>query len=478
MTPSNNPFRDDQQTLLTNKTFDEIAIGDSASLQRTLTKRDVDMFAAMSGDMNPTHLSDDYAMLLLDRQKVSGHAMWGGALISSLLGNDLPGPGTIYKSQQLNFHGAIELNDTLTVTIFVREKNSRDQTVIFECRAENQRGEQIITGVAEVHAPKTKATGNGIDPDSLTYHSRDVFSELVDLVRGWEPIPMAVAHPCSRTTLKGTLDAAKESIIEPVLVGPKDKIVAIAEKNSFDISPYELIDTAHSHDSAAKAVELCRSGRTEALMKGSLHTDEFIFAILNKANGLRTEARISHVFILDVPTYPRPLFITDAAINIYPTLEDKIHIVKNAIGLAHALGIDTPKVAILSAVETINPKIPSTMEAASLCKMADRGQITGAVLDGPLAFDNAISRQAAVIKGIESEVAGEADIFLVPDLEAGNMLAKQLTYLIDADAAGIVLGARVPVVLNSRADTPKARLASCAVAAAAAFARRSAVKTQ
>ncbi len=471
-----NPFRDEEQSLLTNKTFDEIVIGDTASLQRTLTKRDVDMFAAMSGDMNPTHLNDDYAKLLLDKQKISGHAMWGGNLISCLLGNDLPGPGTIYKSQQLNFHNALELDDTITVTIFAKEKNFENKSIIFDCRAENQRGEAIITGVAEVYAPKTKATGKGIDPDSLTYHNRDVFSNLVDMVKNWEPIPMAVAHPCSRTTLKGTLDAAKASIIEPVLVGPRDKIVALADKHFFDISPYELIDTTHSHESAAKAVELCRTGHTEALMKGSLHTDEFIAAILKKDRGLRTESRISHVFILDVPTYPRPLFITDAAINIYPTLEDKIHIVKNSIGLAHALGIDTPKVAILSAVETINPKIPSTLEAASLCKMADRGQITGAILDGPLAFDNAISKQAAAIKGIRSDVAGDADIFVVPDLEAGNMLAKQLTYLIDADAAGIVLGARVPIVLNSRADTPKARLASCAVAAAAAFARRGAIK--
>jgi phosphotransacetylase len=257
-----------------------------------------------------------------------------------------------------------------------------------------------------------------------------------------------------------------------VLVGPQDRIRQLAETLNIDITPYELVDTPHSHASAAEAVALCRAGRTEALMKGSLHTDEFMSAIVKKETGLRTAARISHVFILDVPTYPRPLFLTDAAISIYPTLEDKIHIVKNAVGLAHSLGIERPKVAILSAVETINPKIPSTLEAASLCKMADRGQITGALLDGPLAFDNAISKEAAMIKGITSEVAGEADIFVVPDLEAGNMLAKQLTYLIDADAAGIVLGARVPVILTSRADSPRARLASCAVAAAAAHASR------
>jgi len=459
--------------MITNKTFEEMNIGDTASMERTLTKRDVDMFAVMSGDMNPTHLSDEYAQLLLNRKKVSGHSMWGGALISSLLGNDLPGPGTVYKSQQLDFHGALELDDTLKVTVTVKEKYPEDGTVIFDCLAVNQRAEPIITGIARVGAPVSKMEGNGVGLAELTYHSRHVFRDLIARVGSLEPIRMAVAHPCSETALQGAVDAARANIIEPILVGPRERLHNLAQKLGLDISPYELLDTPHSHASAAEAVALCRSGRSEALMKGSLHTDEFMSAVLAKETGLRTAARVSHVFILDVPTYPRPLFITDAAINIYPTLEDKIHIVTNAIGLAHALGIELPKVAILSAVETINPKIPSTMEAASLCKMADRGQITGALIDGPLAFDNAISKEAAMIKGITSPVAGVADIFVVPDLEAGNMLAKQLTYLIDADAAGIVLGARVPIILTSRADSPKARLASCAVAAAAAVARRS-----
>ncbi len=458
--------------MITNKTFEELNIGDTASLERTLTKRDVDMFAVISGDMNPTHLSDEYAQMLLERQKVSGHSMWGGALISSLLGNDLPGPGTVYKSQHLEFHGALELEDTLFVSIAVKEKRAADNSVIFECRAVNQRNEEIITGIAEVLAPTKKATGEGVAAHDLTYHSRQAFNNLIKKVQDADPISVAVAHPCSKTALEGAVDAAQADIIEPVLVGPKERIRQLAAELEVDISPYELLDTAHSHASASEAVALCRSGRTEALMKGSLHTDEFMSAVVNKETGLRTAARISHVFILDVPTYPRPLFLSDAAINIYPNLEDKIHIVNNAVGLAHALGIEMPKVAILSAVETINPKIPSTLEAASLCKMADRGQITGAILDGPLAFDNAISKEAATIKGIQSEVAGQADIFVVPDLEAGNMLAKQLTYLIDADAAGVVVGARVPVILTSRADSARARLTSCAVAAAAAHAAR------
>jgi phosphate acetyltransferase len=458
--------------MITNKLFEEINVGDTATMERTLTKRDVDMFAVISGDMNPTHLSDEYAQSLLQRQKVSGHSMWGGALISSLLGNDLPGPGTVYKSQHFDFHGALELEDTLKVSISVKEKRAADNTVIFDCRAVNQRDEDIITGIAEVLAPTQKATGMGVDAEDLTYHARHAFRDLIEKVRDYDPISVAVTHPCSNTALQGAIDAAKANIIEPVLVGPQERIRQVADALEIDITPYELVDTPHSHASAAEAVALCRSGRTEALMKGSLHTDEFMSAVIKKDTGLRTASRISHVFILDVPTYPRPLFLTDAAINIYPNLDDKIHIVNNAIGLAHALGIETPKIAILSAVETINPKIPSTLEAASLCKMAERGQITGAILDGPLAFDNAISKEAAMIKGITSEVAGEADIFVVPDLEAGNMLAKQLTYLIDAEAAGIVVGARVPVILTSRADSPKARLASCAVAAAAAHASR------
>jgi phosphate acetyltransferase len=458
--------------MITNKTFMEINIGDTARMERTLTKRDVDMFAVMSGDMNPTHLSDEYAQMLLERKKVSGHSMWVGALISSLLGNDLPGPGTVYKSQQLDFHGALELDDTVKVSIAVKEKRSEDNRVVFECRAVNQRNEEIITGIAEVLAPTKKASGEGVAAYDLTYHARHAFQDLIEKVQNVDPIAVAVAHPCSKTALLGAIDAAQADIIEPVLVGPRQRIQQLADELEIDISPYELVDTPHSHASASEAVALCRSGRSEALMKGSLHTDEFMSAVIQKETGLRTASRISHVFILDVPTYPRPLFLTDAAINIYPNLEDKIHIVSNAVGLAHALGIETPKVAILSAVETINPKIPSTMEAASLCKMAERGQITGALLDGPLAFDNAISKEAAIIKGIDSEVAGQADIFVVPDLEAGNMLAKQLTYLIDADAAGVVVGARVPIILTSRADSARARLTSCAVAAAAAFASR------
>jgi len=458
--------------MLTNKTFNEIEVGDTVSISRTLTKRDVDMFAMISGDMNPTHVSDQFAKMLMESQKVSGHSMWGATLISSLLGNDLPGPGTVYKSQQLFFHGAVDLGDTLNVMIRVKEKHDDGKTVVFDCRVVNQHDEAIITGDAVVQAPPKKPTADADWLDDMKYYPRRAFQNLIAKVREYEPITMAVCHPCSRTALEGAVDAAEANLVTPILVGPTDRIRKVAEENDIDIGPFEIVDTRHSHGSAAKAVALCRSGAAEVLMKGSLHTDEIMSAVVKRDTGLRTELRLSHVFIMDVPTYPKPLFLTDAAINIYPDLEAKVHIVKNAIALAHSLKIKEPKIAILSAVETINPKIPSTLEAAALCKMAGRGQISGAIIDGPLAFDNAISKEAAVIKGIVSPVSGETDIFVVPDLEAGNMLAKQLQYLVSADAAGIVLGARVPFVLTSRADSPKARLASCAVAVAVAEARR------
>ncbi|MGH6942993.1 MAG: phosphate acetyltransferase, partial [Geminicoccaceae bacterium] len=279
------------------------------------------------------------------------------------------------------------------------------------------------------------------------------------------------------SSLRAAIEAADADLIQPILVGPEAKIRGVAEQFGLDISPYRLVDAPHSHAAAAKAVEIVREGRAETLMKGSLHTDELMAEVVRKEGGLRTERRISHVFVMDVPTYPKPLAITDAAINIFPDLETKRDIVQNAIDMAHALGIELPKVAILSAVETVTPKIPSTIDAAALCKMAERGQITGGLLDGPLAFDNAISKEAARIKGIRSEVAGDAGILVVPDLEAGNMLAKQLSFLANADAAGIVLGARVPIILTSRADTVRARMASCAVAVLLAHARRQTAAT-
>jgi phosphate acetyltransferase len=303
------------------------------------------------------------------------------------------------------------------------------------------------------------------EPEAAPMRRHAKYDQLIAAAREIRAVPTAVAHPCDESSLKGALDAAAAGMIQPILVGPEGKIRGIAEKLGADIEAAEIIDVSHSHAAAAKAVEIVRTGRAQLIMKGSLHSDELLAEITRRDTGLRTERRISHVFIMDVPTYPKTLFITDAAVNIFPDLEAKRDIVQNAVDLHIGLGLGTPKVAILSAVETVTPKIPSTIDAAALCKMADRGQIVGAELDGPLAFDNAISPEAARIKGIRSTVAGQAQILVVPDLEAGNMLAKNLTFLSGADAAGIVLGARVPVILTSRADEVRTRMASCAVAA-------------
>jgi phosphotransacetylase len=285
-------------------------------------------------------------------------------------------------------------------------------------------------------------------------------------------VTTAVAHPAERTALSAAVDAAAQGLIVPILVGPERKIREIASESNIDLTGIRIVDVPHSHASAATAVDLVRKGEAEVLMKGSLHSDEILGAVVAKETGLRTGRRISHAFLMDVPTYHKVLIVTDAAINIAPTLEDKVDICQNAIDLAVSLGVREPKVAILAAVETVNSKMQATLDAAALCKMADRGQIRGGRLDGPLAFDNAISKEAAGIKGITSAVAGDPDILLVPDLESGNMLAKQLSFLANADSAGMVLGARVPVVLTSRADSVRSRIASCAVAVLAAHARR------
>lgn len=307
-------------------------------------------------------------------------------------------------------------------------------------------------------------------PDTGVRH--DKYEQLLKQAQACTTIDVAVVHPCDDVSLRSCIDAARLGLIRPILVGPPERILASAEAAGLDIGSFETVRSAYSQDSAAKAVELVTAGRAEALMKGSLHTDELMGAVVSRQTGIRTARRISHCFIMDVPQHPNALIITDAAINIAPSLDDKVDIIQNAIDLAHAMGVTDVKVAILSAMETVTAKVPSTIEAAALCKMADRGQITGAVLDGPLALDNAISPEAAEIKRIASPVAGRANILVVPDLEAGNMLAKSLSFLAHADAAGIVLGARVPVILTSRADSLLTRLASCAVAVLVASARR------
>jgi phosphotransacetylase/acyl dehydratase len=447
-----------------NRTFDEIQVGESASLVRTLTADDVKLFAVMSGDINPAHIDEEYARSEMFH-KIIAPGMWGGALISTLLGTKLPGPGTIYLGQTLKFLRPVAIGDTITVTVTVAGKESERHRLMLDCRCTNQKGEVVISGGAHVLAPAEKVKRpRAVLPEVHLHENGARFRQLIGRTKGLTPSRTAVVHPVDGNSLRGAVDAAEADLVIPVFVGPAAKIRAAAAAEGIDLSPYELISTLHSHEAAATAVALARAGKVEALMKGSLHTEELMHEVVSRDSGLCTGRRMSHVFVMDAPEYPRLLLLTDAAINIYPDLEDKRDIVQNAIDLAQVLGIDTPKVAILSAVETVTPKLRSTLEAAALCKMADRRQITGGIVDGPLAFDNAVSEEAAKSKGIVSPVAGKADIFVVPDLEAGNMLAKQLEYLAEAQAAGIVVGAHVPIALTSRADKPLSRMVSCALA--------------
>ena len=446
-----------------NKTYDEISLGDHAELVRTLRPQDIELFAVMSGDVNPAHVDADYAKTDMFHHVIA-HGMWGGALISALLGTELPGPGTIFLNQSLNFEAPVGVGDTVTVRVEVTEKQGEGR-LLLACSCLNQSGQIVITGMARVIAPREKVRRPRVVLPEVHLHAQGAqYARLVAATETLDPVRTAVVHPCDPLSLIGALEAAEQGIILPVLVGPKAKIVAAAKLAQHSLDGIEIIDALHSHAAATTAVALVRAGKVDALMKGSLHTDELMEAVVDGTLGLRTERRMSHIYVLDVPTYPKPLLVTDAAINIYPDLAIKRDIVQNAIDLALALGTVLPKVAILSAVETVNPRIASTLDAAALCKMADRGQITGGLLDGPLAFDNAISPAAVAAKGIISDVAGIADILVAPDLEAANMMAKQLIYLAGADAAGIVLGARVPVILTSRADSALSRLASCALA--------------
>lgn len=447
-----------------NRTFDEIKVGDTADLTRRLKPEDIELFAVMSGDVNPAHVDVEYAKSDMFH-KVIAHGMWGGALISAVLGTELPGPGTIYLNQTLNYLKAVGLGDTVTIKVTVVDKDEAQRHVTLDCLCTNQDGDSVIEGQAVVLAPDKKVRRPRAALPEVHIHERGTrFEALIQATMPLEPVRTAVVHPCDALSLGGALEAAAKGMIVPVLIGPRPKIEAAAAEIGRSLDGVEIIETAHSHAAAEKAVELARAGEVDMLMKGKIHTDELLAPVVDRHTGLRTERRMSHVFVLDVPNYPKPLMISDAAINIFPDLKMKRDIVQNAIDLAVALDNALPKVALLSAVETVTPTIPSTVDAASLCKMADRGQITGGLLDGPLAFDNAVSMAAAKAKGIQSEVAGQADILIVPDLEAGNMIAKQLIYLAGADAAGIVLGARIPIVLTSRADGVMSRLASTAIA--------------
>ena len=453
--------------LIENVTFDEITLGQSARLLRTLTLADIQAFAAVSGDTNPAHMDEQYANDTLFHGVIA-HGMWGGALISALLGTQFPGPGTIYQDQALHFTKPVRVGDTLTVTATVVSKDDATKSVELDCQVLNQKGECVLHGTARVLAPTHKVRLPRVNAPLIQLYDPEArFKALLAQGEGMEAVRCAVVHPCDAGSLSGAMDSARYGLIIPVLIGPEARIRIVARDAGIDLSGVEIISVEHSHEAAEKAADMAAKGEVEILMKGSLHTDELILAVLKQPT-LRTGRRMSHVFRFDIPLYSKPLLITDAALNIHPTLAEKVDIIQNAIDFARIMGVDEPKVAILSAVETVNPSIPSTIDAAALCKMADRGQITGGILDGPLAFDNAISSEAAEIKHIHSVVAGNADIMAVPDLESGNMLAKQLEYLAGASGSGLVLGARIPIALTSRADGPINRVSSALLALLAA----------
>jgi phosphate acetyltransferase/phosphate butyryltransferase len=450
-----------------NHTFDELAIGDKHSYVRTLTPDDFERLARAAGELDPAAIESGLATTN-GFEAIAGIAGWAGALTAAVIAGQFPGLGSQLVRYGLADQRSAAPGDTVTLAVSVRAKGE-GRRVTLDLRAVNQRGEAILAGSAEVVAPAEKIARGLVRGRSEEIHEAGRrYRQLLELVRGFKPLRTAVVHPCDEASLVGAVEAAREKLIEAVLIGPEEKIRRAAELANVDLAGFEIVNALHSHAAAVAAVAMAREGQVEALMKGALHTDELMRAVVDAATGLRTARRISHVFAIDAPNYPRPMFITDAAVNIYPNLLDKRDIVQNAIDMARVLGIVTPRVAILSAVETVSPDIRSTIDAAALCKMADRGQITGGVLDGPLAFDNAISEAAAVAKGIVSPVSGRAEILVAPDLEAGNMLAKQLEYLADAQMAGIVLGARVPIMLTSRADHTTSRLGSCAIGLALA----------
>lgn len=456
--------QDELTQCITNKTYDEIKVGDHASITRMLTRQDIQLFAVVTGDLNPAHLDEAYARTDIFHQ-IIGHGMWTGSMFSALLGMYLPGPGTIYLSQTLKFLKPVHIGEQVKASVTVIAKDDAKKHITFETLCTNGKGEHVLEGEALVLAPKEKISWRTQPlPEVQMKNAGHNYQQwLMDQVKPMKPIKTAVVHPLDEISLRGAFDAVQAGVIEPVLVGNEEKIKHLAKELHLDISGYTLVTAQHSHEAAAIASQMAGRGEVEAIMKGKLHTDELLEAILKPEHGLRTGKRMSHVFVLDVPSYPKPLFLTDAAINLFPKLLEKRDIVQNAVDLFAVLGLGIPKVAILSAVETVSEKLPSTLDATALCKMAERGQITGAIIDGPLAFDNAISRESALIKGIRSEVAGDADILVVPDLESGNMLYKQLRYFSGAQGAGIVLGARVPIILTSRAGDAENRVISAAL---------------
>ena len=444
------------------KTYDEIAIGDTASTEHVLTTDDAMAFASISGFHSM--LNADELVERAGGVPPTGPNMWCASLISGLFSMNIPGPGCTLTNVSLSFHHRIRVGDPILVTVRVTAKDDVSKSITFDCQAINGAGTQIFSGTAQVLAPDQKNRWSTLPVAQLIVNNPyRHYLGLIARANVKPAVNTAVAWPCDEVSLGGAYQAFKDRLIAPILVGPEKTIRALAERMQIDLGTIRIVDVAESRLAAMRAVELARKGEAQMLMKGSLHTDELMGAVVSRDGGMRIGRRISHVFALDVPSYHKTLFVTDAAVNIQPDLETKIDILQNAIDMMRTIEIPNPKVAILSAVESVNPAIPSTLDAAALCKMVDRGQITGATVDGPLAFDNAISSDAARIKKIKSPVAGDVDLLMVPNLEAGNILFKELQYLAGALAAGVVVGAKVPVVLTSRADGELVRMASCAL---------------
>ena len=449
---------------LENKTYDELSVGETATLRRIAREDDFLIFATASGNHNPVHIAaydgDGDGV-----DEAIAPSLWVGSLISAVLGNLLPGPGTFYRSQSFDFLGHVEAGDELEITVEVLEKlpdfGVRMATVVTRLSD----GAQVVTGEAVVRAPERKLGFDALEVPGLVVQRHRHFEKLLERVESLPALVTAVVAPEEPNSLGGALLAGERQVISPILVGSADKIAAAAKELGRSLDGIEIIDEPDHHKAASIAVDLVAEGRAGALMKGHLHTDDLLRAALRKERGLRTGRRFTHVFVMDVPGLAHPVLVSDAAVNIQPDLKTKVDIVQNAIDVAISIGIEEPKVGVLSAVETVNPDMPSSIDAALLSKMAERGQITGGLVDGPLAMDNAMDLGAARTKGIRSAVAGMAEVLIVPNIDAGNMLAKQLAVVSHAEGAGIVLGASVPIILTSRADDDMARLASCAVAA-------------
>ena len=442
-----------------NRTYDEIKVGDSATLTRTLRPQDIQLFAIMSGDVNPAHVDPEYAHSSMFHEVIA-HGMWGGALISTVLGTEFPGPGTIYIGQTLRFSRPVKVGDAISIKITCKQKFDHNKHIVFDCLCTNQDGLKVISGEAEVLAPTEKVKRERIELPEFTISDRwGRYKKLMGRATGLPAASAVFANPLHAESLQSAVTASESGFLRPVLVGPEKKIREVAKPNGIDLARCRIVDAPHGRAAVARAVEMARSGDADIVVQGDLTTQEFMERVIGP-DGLRTVRRLSHVLYIDVPSYPRPILISDMMVNIEPTLDEKVDITQNAIDFAHVLGIPEPKVAILAGIDTVTPKMRATVDAAALCKMADRGQITGAVVDGPLGIDNALSIVAARNAHLKSAVAGQADVLIAPDLEAGNMLAKQLEHLSDAISGGVVLGGRVPIVLANRNDSIESRVAS------------------